>query len=100
MATFRAKVKFSYDLSVDVDAQDAESADAEVLSAMDNYLSSIEGTYGTTVIGVTRSEKKIISFYNKSKKNEENQKRQTLKQYLSSLSVEERELLFEIIEEQ
>lgn len=97
MAKYLAKLSVYYEVEIEVNANNESDADDTIAQAIDDHLTSIEGNYSGTKVEVTKHNKKLLAFYNKSDEEIEKAKKDNLNAYLAGLDKEERALLREII---
>lgn len=97
MAKYLAKLSVYYEVEIEVNASDESEADDTIAQAIDDHLVSIAGNYSGTKIEVTKHNKKLLAFYNKSNKEAQQAKKDNLNAYYAGLDKEERALLRDII---
>ena len=98
MAKYQARMEIKYDLEIEVNAADDVEAIKAIQNVITNHISTIEGTYPggdkVTVLGVGQD---MRALFNKSAKEDRDQKEQNLNSYVARLDDEEKELLRELI---
>lgn len=98
MAKYQARMEIKYDLEIEVNAADDVEAITAIQNVITNHISNIEGTYSggdkVTVLGVGQD---MRALFNKSAKEDRDQKEQNLNSYVAQLDDEEKELLRELI---